>query len=263
MSEMGRRLDDRVAIIIGAAQGIGAATAHRFAREGASVMVGDIDEVGGARLAAELGATAAFHRVNVAREKDVQAIVDAALERFGRVDILVQNAGIYPPTLIADTSLEQWNHVLGVNLTGCFLATRACMPSMRAQKRGRIVLLSSITGPRVSNPGMSAYAASKAGINGFIRTAALELAGDGITVNGIEPGNIMTEGLAAGRSDDFISGMVKSIPLGRLGAPEDIASAALFLASDEASYITGTTIIVDGGQILPEALDTGNEASWQ
>jgi 3-oxoacyl-[acyl-carrier protein] reductase len=134
---------------------------------------------------------------------------------------------------------------------------------MRAQKRGRIVLMSSITGPRVSNPGVSVYAASKAGINGFIRSAALEFAADGITVNGIEPGNILTEGLSAGRSSEFVDNMVASIPLGRLGLPEDVANAALFLASDEASYVTGTTIIVDGGQILPEAKDFRDPASWQ
>ena len=124
---------------------------------------------------------------------------------------------------------------------------------MRAQKYGRIVLTSSITGPRVSSPGHGHYSASKAGINGLIRAAAVELAPDGITVNGVEPGNILTEGMQAERSPAFIGAMERSVPLGRLGTPRDVAHAVLFLASDEAAYITGTTIIVDGGQIVPES----------
>jgi 3-oxoacyl-[acyl-carrier protein] reductase len=126
---------------------------------------------------------------------------------------------------------------------------------MRKTGYGRMVFTSSITGPRVTMPGHGHYSASKAGINGFIKAAALEFAGYGITVNGIEPGNILTEGMKAHRSADFIRSMEESIPLGRLGAPRDIANAALFFASDEASYITGTTIIVDGGQTLPEGKD--------
>ena len=142
--------------------------------------------------------------------------------------------------------------MLGVNLRGCFLAIQACIPAMRAQAYGRIVLTSSITGPRVTSPGHGHYSASKAGINGLIRAAALELAPHGITVNGVEPGNIMTEGVSAHRSPEFVAAMERSVPLGRLGTPRDVAHAVLFLASDEAAYITGTTIIVDGGQILPE-----------
>jgi 3-oxoacyl-[acyl-carrier protein] reductase len=125
---------------------------------------------------------------------------------------------------------------------------------MRAQRYGRIVLTSSITGPRVSSPGHGHYSASKAGVNGLTRAAAIELAPDGITVNGVEPGNILTEGMQAERSPEFIGAMERSVPLGRLGTPRDVAHTVLFLASDEAAYITGTTIIVDGGQILPEAM---------
>ena len=155
--------------------------------------------------------------------------------------------------MLADIGVEEWDAVLGVNLRGCFLAIQACARPMRAQRYGRIVLTSSITGPRVSSPGHGHYSASKAGINGLIRAAAIELAPDGITVNGVEPGNILTEGVQAERSPEFISAMERSVPLGRLGAPRDVAHAVLFLASDEAAYITGTTIVVDGGQILPEA----------
>ncbi|MBD1554819.1 SDR family NAD(P)-dependent oxidoreductase [Pseudomonas typographi] len=258
------RLKNRVAIIIGAAKGIGAAMARRFVEQGARVVLADLDADSGERLLAELPPErAVFVRANVAVEADMQAVADLALARFGRIDILLQNAGIYPSYLLEDMTLSQWQDVLAVNLTGSFLATRACLPAMRAQGGGKMVFTSSITGPRVANPGVAAYASSKAGINGLIRSAALEFARYGITVNGIEPGNILTEGLSAGRSPSFISNMEKSIPLGRLGLPDDVAHAALFLASDEAAYITGTTIVVDGGQTLPESKDFADPAAWQ
>jgi 3-oxoacyl-[acyl-carrier protein] reductase len=155
--------------------------------------------------------------------------------------------------MLADIGVDEWDAVLAINLRGCFLAIQACARPMRAQTYGRIVLTSSITGPRVSSPGHGHYSASKAGINGLIRAAAIELAPCGITVNGVEPGNILTEGMQAERSPEFIRAMERSVPLGRLGTPRDVAHAVLFLASDEAAYITGTTIIVDGGQIVPEA----------
>ena len=135
------------------------------------------------------------------------------------------------------------------------LAARSALPYMKEKGYGRMVFTSSITGPRVTSPGHGHYSASKAGINGFIKSAALEFAAHGITVNGVEPGNIMTEGMKIERSADYIRAMAESIPLGRLGAPRDVANAVAFLASDEASYITGTTIIVDGGQTLPEGKD--------
>jgi 3-oxoacyl-[acyl-carrier protein] reductase len=194
-----------------------------------------------------------FVPVDVGRKQSVDALVQGTLARCGRVDILVQNAGIYPFTMLPDIPVEEWDAVLGVNLRGCFLAIQACIPAMRARRYGRIILTSSITGPRVSSPGHGHYSASKAGINGLIRAAAVELAPDGITVNGVEPGNILTEGMQAERSPEFIRAMERSVPLGRLGTPRDVAHAVLFLASDEAAYVTGTTIIVDGGQIVPES----------
>jgi 3-oxoacyl-[acyl-carrier protein] reductase len=145
--------------------------------------------------------------------------------------------------------------VLAVNLRGTYLAARAAFVPMKAQGSGRMIFTSSITGPRVTSPGHGHYSASKAGINGFIKAAALEFAPYGITVNGVEPGNILTEGVKQHRSAEFLKSMEESVPLGRLGTPRDIANAVLFLASDEASYITGTTIIVDGGQTLPESKD--------
>jgi 3-oxoacyl-[acyl-carrier protein] reductase len=172
------RLKHRVALVIGAARGIGAAIAERLIEEGASVVIADCDEAAGAAMA-----------------------------------------------------------------------------PMRAAGSGRMIFTSSITGPRVTSPGHGHYSASKAGINGFIKAAALEFAGFGITVNGVEPGNILTEAVTAARSPAFLKAMQDMVPLGRLGTPRDVANAVLFLASEEASYITGTTILVDGGQTLPEGAD--------
>lgn len=252
---MAGRVDGRRAIVIGAARGIGAAIAERLVEEGARVAIADTLEKDGRATAERLGrqGEAMFVATDVSSKASVEDLVRATLDRYGGVDILVQNAGIYPYTMLPDIPVEEWDAVLGVNLRGCFLAIQACIAPMRAQGGGRIVLTSSITGPRVTSPGHGHYSASKAGINGLIRSAAIELAPHGITVNGVEPGNILTEGMKAERSAEFIRGMEQSVPLGRLGDPRDVAHAALFLASDEAAYVTGTTIIVDGGQILPES----------
>jgi 3-oxoacyl-[acyl-carrier protein] reductase len=252
---MAGRIEGKVAVVIGAARGIGAAIAERLMEEGGRVVIADTLEAEGRATAARLSeqGEASFVATDVSRKAAVDALVEATLARFGRVDILVQNAGIYPYRMLPDIPVEEWDAVLGVNLRGCFLAIQACARPMRAQRYGRIVLTSSITGPRVSSPGHGHYSASKAGINGLIRAAALELASFGITVNGVEPGNIMTEALQAERSPEYVRAMEASVPLGRLGTPRDVAHAVLFLASDEAAYITGTTIIIDGGQILPES----------
>ena len=252
---MAGRVRDKVAIAIGAARGIGAAIAERLVEEGARVVIADTLAAEGEATAKRLGqrGDVTFVPADVSRKDAVDALVEATLRRHARVDILVQNAGIFPYRLLPEIAVEEWDAVLGVNLRGCFLAIQACARPMRAQKYGRIVLTSSITGPRVAQPGHGHYSASKAGINGLIRAAAIELAPDGITVNGVEPGNIMTEGMQAERSPEYVRAMAASVPLGRLGTPPDVAHAVLFLASDEAAYITGTTIIVDGGQILPES----------
>ncbi|MGH6942618.1 MAG: SDR family oxidoreductase [Geminicoccaceae bacterium] len=248
------RVQGKIAVVIGAARGIGAAIAERLVEEGASVVIGDALEEPGRMTAERLSrqGDARFVPTDVRDKASIERLVAATLERFGRIDVLVQNAGIYPYTMLPDIEVEEWDRVLAVNLRGCFLAIQACIPPMRDRKHGRIVLTSSITGPRVTSPGHGHYAASKAGINGLIRSAALELAPFGIMVNGVEPGNILTSGMKAGRSEAFIRGMERSVPLGRLGTPRDVAHAVLFLASDEAAYVTGTTIVVDGGQILSE-----------
>jgi 3-oxoacyl-[acyl-carrier protein] reductase len=252
---MANRLKDKTAIVIGAARGIGAGIAEVFAEEGAKLVIADALEAEGQATAARLAKTTETmpFRMDVSSPADNKAVVEATLARFGRVDILVQNAGIYPLTMIADIDPAEWDQVLAVNLKGVFLAFQACLKPMRAQRYGRCVFTSSITGPRVTAPGHGHYSASKAGILGFVRAAALEVAPYGITVNGIEPGNIMTEGIKLHRSPEFIRTMENAVPLGRLGTPRDVGQACAFLASDEASYITGTSLIIDGGQIIIEA----------
>lgn len=247
------RLKGRVALVIGAARGIGRGIAERFVEEEARVTIADWEEAQGRATAKELGeGRATFVKTDISQERDAQRAVEATLNAFGSLDIVVQNAGIFPLTLIENISSEEWDRVLAVNLKGGFLAARAALSAIRKSKSGRMIFTSSITGPRVTSPGHGHYSASKAGINGFIKAAAIEFAPYGITVNGVEPGNVLTEGVKQHRSAEFIKAMEAAVPLKRLGTPRDIANAVLFLASDEASYITGTTIIVDGGQTLPE-----------
>ncbi len=252
-----KRLAGRTALVVGAARGIGAAIAARFVREGARVVIADTETEAGEATAAALGGPeqTRFVQTDISRKDGAEHAVATAVDAFGGLDILVQNAGIYPWTLIEHISPEEWDAVLGVNLRGTFLAAQAALPVMRAKGGGRMIFTSSVTGPKVSSPGHGHYAASKAGINGFIRSAAIEFAGYGITVNGVEPGNILTEGMKAHRSPAFIRGMEDAVPLGRLGTPDDVAGAVYFFASDDAAYITGTTIVIDGGQILPEGND--------
>lgn len=247
------RLEGKVAIIIGAARGIGKGIAERFREEGAQLVIADWDDAYGPKTAEALGAV--YLKADISKYEDAEALVALALSTYGRLDIVVQNAGIYPWQLIEDTTADDWDKVMAVNLRGSFNATRAALAPMKAQGSGRILFTSSITGPHVSSPGHGHYAASKAGINGFIRSAAIEFSGYGITVNGVEPGNILTEAMQEHRSAEFIADMESAIPLGRMGTARDVANAFLFLASDEASYITGTTIVVDGGQLLPEGND--------
>jgi 3-oxoacyl-[acyl-carrier protein] reductase len=250
---MSGRLQGKVALIVGAARGIGKGIALRFQEEGASLVLADSQAAAGRATAGELGVP--FIRTDIAKMADAEAAVALALATFGRLDIVVQNAGIYPWQLIENTSSQDWDRVMSVNLGGSFNAARAALVPMKTQGSGRMLFTSSITGPHVTSPGHGHYSATKAGINGFIRAAALEFSGYGITVNGVEPGNILTEAIQEQRGAAFISNMEAAIPLGRLGSPRDVANAFLFLASDDASYITGTTIVVDGGQLLPEGAD--------
>ncbi len=220
------RLAGKVALVIGAARGIGAGIAERFHEEGARVVIADTEVEAGAATAARLEGK--FVATDISKPADAERAVKTALAAFGDLHIVVQNAGIFPWSLIENISPEEWDMVLGVNLRSVFLIARAALPHMKAKRYGRFVFTSSITGPRVTSPGHGHYSASKAGINGFIKSAALEFSGYNITVNGVEPGNILTESVEKQRSKAFIQSMVEAIPLGRLGhAARCRASGAL------------------------------------
>ena len=246
----------RVTIVTGASRGIGRGIARAFAAQGARVLIVARDGTAAEAVAQELtakGGTASAFACDVADADGVQAMAAAAEERYGGIDILCANAGIFPAARLGEMTTAQWDEVLGTNLKGTFLSVSACLPAMRRRGRGRVIITSSITGPITGYPGWTHYAASKAGQLGFMRTAAIELAPSNITVNAILPGNILTEGFEA-MGDDYQRQMAASIPLRRLGSVADVANTALFLGSDEASYITGQGIVVDGGQVLPESL---------
>ena len=248
-------LSTKVAIVTGAQRGIGLGIVRELARGGARVVIAGIMDAEGERAAADLrgeGFDVSFRHADTTNEAEVEATVRDTAARFGGVDILVPNAAIYPNTPIASIPVAEWDQVMAVNLRGPFLFARACLPHFQTQRKGRVVFVSSITGPRVSSPGYAHYATTKAGILGFMRTAALEWAPWNITLNAVEPGNILTEGVREHQPQSFIDAQKAAIPLRRLGEAADIAHAVRFLASDEASYITGQTIVIDGGQTLPE-----------
>jgi 3-oxoacyl-[acyl-carrier protein] reductase len=246
----------RAVVVTGGSRGIGKGIARVFAGVGGRVLIVGRDADAAKSAAAELsagGAEVSHVLADVSRREDCQRIAATATERLGGIDVLCANAGIFPAAPLAEMTDENIEEVLGTNLRGTILSVQACLGPLAASGRGRVILTSSITGPITGFPGWAHYGASKAGQLGFLRTAAIELAASGITVNAVLPGNIITEGLAD-LGEDYMSGMAASIPLRRLGSVEDIGYAALFLATDEAGYITGQTIVVDGGQVLPESL---------
>ncbi len=245
-------LNGRSVVITGASRGIGRGIAQVFSQAGANLVLLSRNQEALDGVVAELDVDRTVAVAgDVRRTEDLGRAVQTARERFGRLDVFCHDAGIYPETPIEDLELDEWHEVIDTNLTSTFLATKACIPVIREQRYGRIVLISSITGVLTGYPGLSHYSASKAGMLGFMRTAALELAPFGATINAIEPGSIRTEGLDS-LGSDALAAMVRNIPLGSLGEPEDIAYTALFLASDGARFITGQTVVVDGGQTLPE-----------
>ena len=243
----------RAVVVTGGTRGIGKGIAAVFARAGARVLVTGRDRATAEAAVAEIGADG-YVLTDVARKADCQRLADVAGERLGGIDVLCANAGIFPEGRLEDLTEEDLDQVFGTNLKGTVLTVQACLPALAASGRGRVILTSSITGPITGFPGWTHYGASKAGQLGFMRTAAIELAPRGITVNAVLPGNIATEGLAD-LGEDYASGMTAAIPMRRLGTVDEIGYAALFLATDEAAYITGQTIVVDGGQVLPESPD--------
>ena len=244
-------------VVTGASKGIGKGIARVFARQGAQVLVVARHADQAEACAREIGGGASAFAADVTKFEELESMASAAVERHGGIDVLCANAGVFPQAKIEAMTSEQWDEVLGTNLKGTFLSVKACLPYLKQSDQGRIVLTSSITGPVTGFPGWTHYGASKAGQLGFLKTAAIEVAQYGITVNAVMPGNIVTEGLE-GLGADYLKTMAASIPLKRLGTVEDVGNAALFLASKEAGYITGQTIIVDGGQILPESLEALN-----
>jgi 3-oxoacyl-[acyl-carrier protein] reductase len=253
-------LQSRVAIVTGGASGIGRGISEVLSRAGARVIIADIDEAAGMAAAADVGGT--FESVDVTSQAQCASVVTRVLGEFGQLDVLCSNTGIFPQAALADMTEQQWDQMLDVNLKGTFFMVQAALRPMRQRGYGRIVITSSITGSMTGFPGWSHYGASKAGQQGFMRSAAIECARDGVTINAVLPGNVLTEGLRA-QGEDYLRQMARSVPMNVLGEPRDIGNAACFLASEEARFITGQTLVVDGGQLLPdspEALGPGTSA---
>ncbi|SDH35274.1 3-oxoacyl-ACP reductase FabG [Pseudomonas panipatensis] len=249
-------LQGKSVLVTGATSGIGLGIAEVFARQGARVAISarhkDKVEAVAARLRDE-GLAVIGLVADVADREQVGRLVGAVVEAQGGLDVLCCNAGVFPSAPLESMTDADWSLVLDTNAKGTFLCVQASLPHLRRAEYGRVILTSSITGPVTGFPGWAHYGASKAAQLGFMRTAAIELARDGITINAVLPGNILTEGLQ-GMGEDYLADMAASIPLKRLGRVEDIGNAALFFASKEAGYLTGQSLIVDGGQILPESL---------
>jgi 3-oxoacyl-[acyl-carrier protein] reductase len=249
-------LQGRSVLVTGGSKGIGKGIAQVFCDAGANVMIAARNEDSAKATATELQCQ--YVLGDVSDWEDVQRMMKVTVDAYGSLDVVCANAGYFPQTSIADMDPTEWDAVMAVNAKGSFLAVKAAMPYFAQQpKGGRIILTSSITGPFTGFPGWSHYGASKAAQLGFLRTAAIELSSTKYhrsTINAVLPGNILTEGLAD-LGQDYLDGMAKSIPLQRLGSVQDIGKTVLFLATDEAAYITGQTITVDGGQLLPESLE--------
>lgn len=242
------RFDNKVAIVTGGAGEIGSATVAKLAREGASVLVADAapPKVAAGRMDSLPGNRTAYAQIDVRREEQVAQMVETVLDRWGRLDVLVANAGIGGLGAADGISLDDWNRVIGVNLTGVFLCIKHAVPAMRKSGGGAIVNTASVMG-LVGTRGALPYTAAKGGVVNLTRSAALDHAGDGIRVNAVCPGHLGKPTTQAAAKASRNEELLPNYPLGRLARPEDVANAIAFLASDEAAFITGATLVVDGG----------------
>ena len=245
------RLENKVALISGGARGMGAVEAKLFVSEGARVVIGDILEEEGGRTEAEInesGGECLFVRLDVTSESDWQRAVEATVARFGKLDVLVNNAGIYRTERVEETSEELWDQVMEINAKGVFLGTKCAIPEMRKAGGGSIINISSVAG-LVGNHMSAAYSSSKGAVRLFTKSTAIQYAGEGIRANSIHPGTIETLMTAPMLADEeYRQDRVTRTPLGRLGRPEDVAYGALYLASDESSFVTGSELVIDGGR---------------
>jgi 3-oxoacyl-[acyl-carrier protein] reductase len=241
-------IDNKVAIVTGGGGGIGGAIVQRFAREGAKLTVADIDTTAAKASAANVadkGGDAISIATDVTHKKSVDEMVKAALDRWGRIDILVNVAGGADRKMVVDMTAADWDHIIDMNLKSTFLCSQAVLPAMLKQKYGKIVNISSIYG-FTGNATRSSYAAAKAGVAAFTKSLALEVVKDGINVNAVAPGRITTPRVRSHYSDEAWADAVAQIPMGRTGTPDEIASAVLFLVTDDNNYMTGQTIHVNG-----------------
>jgi 3-oxoacyl-[acyl-carrier protein] reductase len=255
---MSASLKNRVVVVTGGSKGIGRGIAQVFVDAGAKVAIMARDGAVAQRVAAEMGQGAIGIAIGISGDVTSKTSLDAAyasvVKQLGNIDVLCANAGIFPMAVLETMTEAEWDETSDTNLKGTFLSVQAALPYLKKSDQGRIILTSSITGPVTGFSGWTHYGASKAGQLGFMRTACLELAPYGITVNAVLPGNIITESfLSFGAQHQ--AAMVAAVPLRRLGTVADIGHAVAYFASKEAAYVTGQTIIVDGGQILPESAD--------
>ena len=254
-------IKDKSVIVTGGSKGIGLGIARIFANQGGRVTIAARGKESLQTACDEMNAAGGnvnYVQCDVSDWNSVNSMVQKVTASNRGVDILCANAGAFPQTKIVDMDPAEWDQVMATNLRSAFLCVKACIPQFKKAGKGRVVLTSSITGPVTGFPGWSHYGASKSGQLGFLKTAAMELSKYNTTINAVLPGNIYTEGLQD-LGQDYLDTMAASIPLKRLGGVEDIGNAALFFASDEAAYITGQSLIVDGGQILPESLESIDE----